>query len=284
VKLAAQRYGKNRVRILKVLRDTATHVVLELTVGVALEGDFDTSYTDADNSKVVPTDTMKNIVNALAHEHLGAETEPFAERLAAHLLSRYVQVSRVSLDIDERVWARLDVDGAPHPHSFVQAERASPFVRLVSARAPDGAPIHTLASGVRDLLILKSTGSGFEDYPRCEHTTLPETDDRILATALTASWTWRDRPASYRAAHGVIVDAMLKPFATHYSPSVQATLFEMGGAALDACPEIAAITLAMPNLHCLRIDLSRFGRDNRHELFVPTDEPHGQIEATVTRD
>jgi urate oxidase len=274
VKLTAHRYGKNRVRVLKVLRDGDVHTVKELTVAIAIDGDFESSFTAADNSLVVPTDTMKNIVNALAHEHLGAESEPFAQRLAAHLRARYPQVSGVAIDIEERVWTRLAVGEAPHPHSFVQTDRARPFVRLHD----DG-----LESGIRDLLILKSTGSGFEGYPRCEHTTLPETADRILATALTGAWTWRDAPASYRAANARIIEALLVPFATRYSPSVQATLFEMGGAALDACPEIGAITLAMPNLHCLRIDLSPFGRDNRNEVFVPTDEPHGQIEATITR-
>lgn len=274
MKLTAHRYGKNRVRVLKVLREGEVHTVKELTVGIAIDGDFEASFTAADNALVVPTDTMKNIVNALAHEHLGAETEPFAQRLAAHLRRRYPQVSGVAVDIDERVWTRLDVAGAPHPHSFVQSDRAHPFVRLRDEQ---------LESGVRDLLILKSTASGFEGYPRCEHTTLPETADRILATALTAAWTWRATPASYRTANARIIDALLVPFATHYSPSVQATLFEMGGAALAACPEIAAITLAMPNLHCLRVDLAPFGRDNRNELFVPTDEPHGQIEATITR-
>jgi urate oxidase len=274
VKLTAHRYGKNRVRVMKVLRDGAVHTVKELTVSIAVDGDFEASFTAADNALVVPTDTMKNIVNALAHEHLGAETEPFAERLAAHVRTCYPQVSGVALDIEERVWTRLDVGGVPHPHSFVQSDRARPFVRL---RA------NVLESGIRDLLILKSTGSGFEGYPRCEHTTLPETADRILATPLTGAWTWQATPTSYRAANARIVEALLAPFATRYSPSVQATLFDMGGAALAACPEIAAITLAMPNLHCLRIDLAPFGRDNRNELFVPTDEPHGQIEATISR-
>jgi urate oxidase len=295
VKLRAQRYGKSRVRVLKVLRTGTTHTVKELSVDVALEGDFETSFTRADNSRVVPTDTMKNLVNALAHEHLGGESEPFARQVAGCLLDRYPQVSRVTLSLDERAWARLEVDGTPHPHSFVQRDRARWCVRLVSRREPsdstasEPAPAagagheHRLESGIRDLLIMKSTGSGFEGFPRCEHTTLPETTDRILASALTATWRWHATPSSYAAANERIVRAMLGPFASRYSPSVQATLFEMGSAALEACPEIEAITIAMPNLHCLRIDLSAFGRENANELFVPTDEPHGQIEATISR-
>lgn len=285
MKLAAQRYGKSRVRLLKVLRDGERHTVKELTARVLLEGDaFERSYTDADNALVVATDTMKNTLNVLAHAHLGRENEPFARRVAAHFLEHYAQVSRLTVELDERVWTRL----RGHPHSFTQADVARPFTRLIATRRDDAeAALLHHESGVRDLIILKSTGSGFEGFARDEWTTLPETRERLLATALRATWVWSsdaDRePASFRDAADAIVDALLGPFAERYSASVQATLFEMGGAALAACPAIDRITLAMPNLHCLPIDLTPFGRDNRHELFVPIDEPHGDIEATITR-
>jgi urate oxidase len=284
MKLTAHRYGKSRVRLMKVLRDGDLHTIKELTARILLEGDFDRSYTDADNTQVVATDTMKNTLYVLAHQHLGHENEPFARRVAAHFLERYAQVSRVTVELDERVWTRLQLAGTPkpHPHSFVQAEVARPFTRLVASR--DQA---IEESGIRDLIILKSTASGFEGFHRDELTTLPETSERILATALRATWRWisdiEPTSFSYRTANRAIVNAMLAPFVDSYSPSVQATLFDMASAALDACPEINRITLTMPNLHCLPIDLSRFGRTNRHELFVPTDEPHGDIEATVTR-
>jgi len=287
VTLAAHRYGKSRVRVMKVLRDGETHAIKELTTRVLLEGDFARSFTAAENALVVATDTMKNTINVLAHEHLGHENEPFARRVADHFLDRYGHVSHVTVDLVERVWTRLAVAGAPgerrddrqeHPHSFAQVEVAKPFTRLTAGR---GAA--RLDSGVRDLVILKSTGSGFEDFHRDDLTTLRETRERILATALRATWRWGREPASYRDCHRAILDAMLVPFARRYSPSVQATLFEMASAALDACPEIDRVTLAMPNLHCLPVDLTPFGRTNRHELFVPTDEPHGTIEATIVR-
>jgi urate oxidase len=279
-KLVNHRYGKSRVRVMKVLRDGATHTIKELNVAVALSGDFETSYTapDGDNSKVVATDTMKNTVNVLAHEHLGPESERFALVLGQHFLSRYAQVQQTNIELTERIWNRMRIGGEPHPHSFVQAENAQPFTRLQMSASE-----RRLESGVRDLLILKSTGSGFEGYPRCEFTTLPETSDRIFATSLEATWQWAGEPADYAAANAAIVTAMLKPFAENYSPSVQTTLYEMGAAALAACAEISAITLAMPNKHCLLINLQTFGRENRNELFVPTDEPHGQIEATIAR-
>lgn len=278
MKLLSQNYGKSRVRVLKVLKDGATHTIKELSVRVALQGDFDASYTAADNALVVPTDTVKNTINVLAHDHLGSDTEPFARCLATHFLGRYAQVHQVRVEIEERLWDRLPINGAPHPHSFSQANRVRPFVHLTQ-----DADSSLITSGVRDLIVLKSTASGFADYPKCEFTTLPETTDRIFATAIEASWQWSAEPASYTAANASLITAMLKPFAENYSPSVQATIWEMGQAALTACPQIAQITLALPNLHCLLLNLQPFGRDNANVTFVPTDEPHGQIEATIAR-
>jgi len=294
LKLSAHRYGKSRVRVLKVLRDGDLHTIKELSARVLLEGEFDRSFTAADNADVVATDTMKNTINVLAHDHLGAENEPFARRVSEHFLGRYVQISRVRVTLDERVWTRLN-----HPHSFTHSDVAQPFTRVIAdadtssdsgagAGAGAGRPRPgrlRQESGVRNLVILKSTGSGFEGFHRDDLTTLPETSDRILASAVRATWRWADdrEPASYNAANRAIVDAMLVPFAERYSPSVQATLFEMAGAALDVCPEITRVKLVMPNLHCLPIDLRQFGRTNDRTLFVPTDEPHGYIEATVSR-
>jgi urate oxidase len=278
MKLTTHRYGKSRVRVMKILRDGATHTIKELTAAIALEGDFESSYTAGDNSLVVPTDTIKNTVNVLAHEHLGHENERFASVLGRHFLQRYAQVERIDVELVERVWNRMQIDGKPHPHSFAQTEAAEPFTRLVQT-----ADAGQLESGVRDLLILKSTASGFAGYPKCELTTLPETQERIFATSLTATWRWTGEPADYAKANAAIVTAMLRPFAENYSPSVQTTLYEMGAAALAACTEIGDITIAMPNKHCLPINLQVFGRDNRHEIFMPTDEPHGQIEATISR-
>jgi urate oxidase len=280
MKLISHRYGKERVRVMKVLREGTIHSVKELTASVALEGDFERSFTRADNSLVVPTDTIKNTVNVLAHEHLGAENEPFALKLAAHFLAKYPQVGCVKVELEERLWGRLRIAGHGHPHSFAQAESETPFTRVTQSR--DGAREHV--SGVRDFVILKSTGSGFCDYPKCEFTTLLETKDRVLATRLCATWVWRTEPSDYRTAHSTIIAAMLVPFARNYSASVQGTLWEMGQAALSACLEISQITIAMPNLHYLPIHLEPFGRQNRNDVFTPTDEPHGQIEATISRE
>jgi urate oxidase len=265
---------------MKILRDGETHHIKELDVAVMVSGDFASSYTSGDNSSVVPTDTIKNTVNALAKEHLGAENERFALMLARHFLAKYPQVHRVEIEARERLWDRLAIDGAPQPHTFTAARSARPFARVEAM-----AESQQIESGIADLLILKSTQSGFAGFPRCEFTTLRETDDRIFATALSATWIWRAdaAPANFAQANAAILDALLEPFALNYSPSVQTTLFQMGEAALAACAEITRVHLAMPNKHYLLIDLAPFGLENRNEIFVPTDEPHGQIEATITR-
>ncbi len=279
MKLARQQYGKALVRVMKVTRKQEWHEVKEITVAVMLEGDFADSYTSGDNSKVVPTDTMKNTVHALSRECLGQEIEEFAVALAQHFLKKYSQVSQASIQVSEKLWRRLAVDGREHPHTFLGGAQESPFTEVTATRAQA-----TVESGIDDFLVLKSTGSGFEGYPKDEFTTLPETKDRILATSIRGIWRYHKPPKNYGEANRRIVEAMLKVFATDYSPSVQTTLYDMAGAALKAVPEISGITLKLPNKHYLPINLTPFGVKNENEIFLPTSEPHGQIEATVTRD
>ena len=277
-----QRYGKANVRVLRVRRATERHEVREARVEVSLNGDFSRAYTAADNGPVVPTDTMKNLVNVLALEHLDTANESFALAVAGCLLDRYRQVTEARVGIEETVWSRMEVGGEPHDHSFVHSESGTPFARVTVTRSA-----RDVVAGVRDLVIMKTTGSGFADYVQDEYTTLPPTTDRILATRLRAAWRFPDgepgSPPDYAAAAGAIRAALLRVFATTYSYSVQDSMYRMGEAALAAAPDITEITLAMPNVHYLPIDLSAFGRDATGRLFLPTDEPAGQIEATVRR-
>ena len=278
MKLIQHNYGKARVRVMKMIRAGERHSIKELEVSVKLQGDFDASFTQADNRLVVATDSMKNSVYVLAQDKLGEEMEEFGLCLGAHFLRTYGHVTRVEVGISEHRWARLTVKGKQHPHSFMEQGSAKPTAKIVCTRDST-----VVEAGVQDLLILKSTGSGFENFLRDEYTTLPETADRILATKLKAVWTYDHTPASYFKTTCLIIDAMLDVFAENYSPSVQVTLFQMGEAALLAAPEISQIHLAMPNQHCLPVNLAPFGRTNHNEIFVPTDEPHGQIEGTVAR-
>src|ERR1043166_4368664 len=278
MKLLAHRYGKARVRILKVTRARRRHVVKELAVSVMLQGNFDASYTQGENRLVVPTDTMKNTINILAREKLGAENEKFGLVLAQHFLKTYRQIGRVEIEISEHCWERLRIAGKPHPHSFKEQSAARPFCRVTASRRAT-----VVESGIEDLLVLKSTASGFEGYAKDEFTTLPETKDRILATKIKAIWLFQKTPANYADTNQRIVEAMLEAFAVNYSPSGQVTLFQMGEAALKVAPAIAKITLTLPNQHCLLINLEPFGIKNQNELFVPTTEPYGRIDGTVSR-
>jgi urate oxidase len=276
-KLVAHRYGKSRVRLLKILRDGATHRIKDVNVTVMLEGDLESSYTLGDNSKVVPTDTIKNTINALSQKHLGNEIERFGLALGKHFL-QFPQVHKATVEILEREWHRLEVNGKPHAHSFKSGGDGRMFTRVDSS-----GQTQLVQSGIRDLIILKSTESGFAGYPRDEFTTLKETSDRILGTAFSATWNFTKDPGDYRVVNSAIMTAMLEVFAENYSPSAQTTLYQMGEAALAACADIALVELAMPNKHCLLIDLSPFGLENKNEIFLPIDEPHGQIEAIVAR-
>ena len=278
--LNKHRYGKDRVRVLRVRREpSGVHSVHEVEVSVALEGDFAGAYLTGDNSQVVATDTMKNTVHVLAQKYLGDVLEDFALPLAAHFLKRYAQVSGAMVEISSRPWNRYQrPDTIGHPHAFVGRETSLPFTRVEASRDRT-----TLQSGVSDVLMLKSSGSAFVGYPKCEYTTLPETSDRILATRMKATWTFAPKASSYPKANEAILSTLLSTFAEEFSPSVQNTLFLMGSAALKAVPEISDIHLAMPNKHYLPIDFKPFGLENDNEIFLPTDEPHGQIEALITR-
>src|ERR1700741_1299759 len=195
-KLIGHRYGKARVRVLKILRDDPVHTLKEVDVAAYLKGDFESSYTSGDNTKVVPTDTIKNTINVFARQHLGPEIERFGLILAEHFLTRYAQVSQAEIQISERRWDRLSEEGQPHPHSFKAGSGGRMFTHVVCDRETK-----KVRSGIRDLVILKSTGSGFENYPKDEFTTLPETADRILATSFSSTWTFKDQPDNYGGAN-----------------------------------------------------------------------------------
>jgi urate oxidase len=277
-KLVGHRYGKARVRVLKILRQGKTHWIKDIDVKALLQGDFESSYTSGDNSKVVATDSVKNTINILAKQELGPEIERFALSLGEHFLKKYPQIESTIIDVAEREWTRMNTDGIAQPHAFLGNENSRMIAHMEIGRNK-----RLLQSGVRDLIIMKSTGSGFEEYVKDEFTTLRPTKDRILATAFSATWTFSSLPADCRESNEKIMSAMLKVFAETFSPSAQTSLFHMGEAGLAACPEISRLEMAMPNKHYLLIDLSPFGLENENEIFLPIDEPHGQIEAIIER-
>lgn len=278
-RLAENRYGKSRVRLSRITRLNDRHEFNEWTVHVMLYGDFETSYTHADNSKVLPTDTMKNTVYYVARGSVAETIEAFACELGDYFLANQPQVARVSIDVEEKAWGRMIVDGAPEATTF---KMGGPEAQTVHAeRERSGA--WNVTSGIDGLTILKTTKSAFTGYIKDKLTTLKPATDRIFGTRATVTWEYAAVAPDYAAVRARILAALLKEFAEHDSMSVQHTLFDMGKAALAAAPEIARIRLSMPNLHHLLAELSPFGLDNPNHIFVPIDEPHGTIEATVER-
>ena len=279
IELAENRYGKSRVRLMKVTRSREGNHLRDWTVQVLLTGDFDSAHYDGDNSKILPTDTMKNTVYSVARNSSATSMEDYGKQLVDFLLSRNPQVSSTSVAIEATMWKRLTVDGKPHPTAFM---RGSGEVQSTTvSRAQAGG--FRIQSGFKDLVVMKTADSGFEGYIKDELTTLKETSDRLFCTAVSAEWRYTVAALEFDATRTALREAMLKTFAGHKSKSVQETLYAMGQSALERVAEVDQVDLTMPNKHCLLVDLSRFGQDNPNEIFVPTDEPAGHIEARVRR-
>jgi urate oxidase len=276
--LLQKTYGKDRVRVMRLDRGADRHVARELSVRAMLTGDFGGAFTDGDNSTSPATDTVKNVINVVARENVALSSELFCAAVARRLLDLYAPVQGVTVTGHETKWSRLAVDGAPHPHGFVLDGNGRPFAKIVATR-----DAITTQSGVAGFTFMKTTRSGWEHYIQDGYTTLPETDDRILATAMDASWTWNAAPTDYETANAKVLATLLTVFATTYSKSMQDSLYRMGEAALAAVPELAMISMACPNKHYIPINLKPFGLASDNMVFTATDEPHGQIECTVGR-
>lgn len=274
--LSWNRYGKSRVRLVKVNRTRDPHELIDLTIDVQLEGEFAPVYVDGDNGPCLATDTMKNTVYALARREHIDHVESFAIRLADHFAAKPA-VSLARISAVEHPWVRVSAGGRPHPHAFVQ-----PGVEQWTAVVTRDAKGIGVRAGVANLVLLKTTDSSFAGFPRDALTTLPETEERILATSVTAVWTYRQGATDFAARERVRA-ALVETFAAHQSRSVQHTLYAMAEAALAACADVVEITLTLPNRHHLLVDLTPFGLENPNEVFVATDQPFGLIEATIRR-
>jgi urate oxidase len=279
-RLGRNNYGKSRVRLFRVTREGPRHHVADLTVDVAFEGGYQAVHLEGDNAEVLPTDTMRNTVYALAHEHPVQPVERFGQTLVAHFLGASAAAERVRIRLAQHGWDRIEVDGKAHDHSFV---RGSAERRMAWVSGRRDMPT-SFEAGVEEMEVLKTTRSAFERYLKDRFTTLPETSDRIFATVVSARWRYVAEPADFDAAFTAARAALLETFAGHDSRSVQQTLYAMGAGVLEAVPEIGEIHLSLPNRHHLLYDLARFGMSNRNEVFVPTSEPFGLIEATVERE
>lgn len=271
--LGPNQYGKAEVRVVVVDRAAPRHRLKDLTVSSALRGDFAAAHLTGDNAHVLATDTQKNTVFAFARDGVG-EIEEFALRLARHFAGAYPWITGARVEIAEHGWERIE----PHGHAFARSgtgEARTAVATVDSGRA-------YVLSGLSDLVLLKTTGSAFAGFPRDRYTTLAETDDRILATAVTARWRHAD-PAD-RAPHAAVRAALVETFAALDSKALQQTLYAMGEAVLDRHPGIAEIRLSLPNRHHFLQDLGPFGLDNPQVVYHADDRPYGLIEGTVRRE
>lgn len=264
---------------MQVLRSSERHSLRDLTVAIRFEGDYDTSFTDGDNSHVFPTDTMKNTVYGLAARDAVKEPEAFGVRLGRHFLERNPRLHSVRINLTDHAWKHVTIGGREHGQTFM---RRGPDVRTAAVQVNRNGSM--VGAGVDDLVILKTANSAFAAFPRDEYTTLPETLDRLLATSLTATWHYRNLDIDFDASWQMVRKTLLEAFAEHESASVQHTLYAMAQTVLDTNGDVSAIRLVMPNRHHLPFDVSRFGLQNRNEIFVATEEPFGLIEATITRE
>lgn len=281
--LGPNQYGKAEVRVVAVDRSTPRHSLVDLNVSSSLRGDFTAAHTEGDNAHVLTTDAQKNTVFALARDGVGTP-EQFALRLARHFAGSYDWITGARVAVESYGWDRIAVDGRPHDHAF---SRTGGEVRTAVVTVDDGTA-HVLA-GLADLVVLKTTGSEFRGFPRDRYTTLAETDDRILATAVTARWRYTGTDLDFDAAHAEVRATLLETFAATHSRALQQSLYAMGEAVLARRSDVAEIRMSMPNRHHFLQDLSAFGLDNAPGSTGPVvyhadDRPYGLIEGSVLRD
>ncbi len=277
IELGANRYGKAQIRLVRVVRGPGAHRLRDLTVAIALEGEFTAAHVDGDNELVVATDTMKNTAYAFAKEHLDGSLEAYGRALADHFLA-FEQVDRASVSIREHGWSPIATPNGPAPDAFVRAGSGTRVATVVAALGGT-----TIEAGVEDLVVMKTARSAFSGFPRDQYTTLRDTDDRIMATKVTAIWRYGSPDLASDALHAAVQATLLEVFADHDSPSVQTSIWLMARAILERHEEVAEVRMALPNLHHWLADLSPFGLENDNEIFIATTEPHGLIEATVRR-
>lgn len=271
-------YGAARVRLLKVRRMQDRHDLKELSVGIQFEGEFADSYTAGDNRSILPADTIKNTVYALAKLYTIESIEEFAQSLIDHFLTGNAQVHKVRIEIAEHLWTRIPFGGKPHPWSFTPAGPERRTTVVTGTRE-----VVIVEAGLENLQVVKTSGSGFEGYLHDPFTTLKETSDRILATAVKATWLYSDNEIPFSVYWHGVRQAILDAFVEHESRSMQYTLQAIAEAVLERYADIAEIRLCLPNQDCRLVDLSLFGLENNNEVFAPAEEPFELIEARLRR-
>lgn len=278
--LTENSYGKSKVRITKVVRDGQCHKLFDFEAAIQLDGDFQRSYTHGDNANCIATDSMKNAVYVLAKENEFSDVEEFAYILSRHFVETYPQVTKATVELKQANWQRIEIDGVPHDHSFTAGGTDERVVRFTAHR---DAPLEWWG-GIRNLRALKTANSQWHTFVADRYRTLPDTSDRILATQIDADWRYVTFDCVFDYDYVGIKEAILETFANHISLGVQQTLMAMGDAALEATSSIDRIDFTLSNLHRIPFNLEPFGLTFENDIYVATDEPHGLIKGTITRE
>ncbi|HEY2957548.1 MAG TPA: urate oxidase [Actinomycetota bacterium] len=276
--LGANSYGKAGNHLFKVVRGGDRHEVRDYRVDVALTGDYEAVHTRGDNTGAMATDTMRNTVYAVASQNAFDSPERYGLALVDYLLTQ-PRVHGARASIVEQRWDRIVVDGRPHEHAFTKAAGGK-HTAVVTGEGDR----RSVGAGVDDLHVLKTTNSGWSNFLEGGYRTLKDTDDRILATSVTASWDYREPSGDFNAWWGGVHEQIGRTFTDHFSPSVQNTIWRTGQAILERFEQIERISFTLPNKHHILYDLAPFGIDNDREIYWVTVEPYGRIEATIQRD
>jgi urate oxidase len=283
--LGPNRYGKAENRVVRIYRDAPRHEIRDLNVSTALRGRFEAAHTVGDQSAVLPTDSQKQAVYAYAKTQAWNSIEEYGLALARHFVDDIEPVHSARVEIEQFAWDRVLVDGTEHDHTWV---RRGPEVRTaaVTVEASGGDQHAWITGGIKDLTILKSTGSEFHGFLQDPYTVLEPTADRVMATSLDAAWRFSSPSpdTDWEAAYATVRKALVETFASLHSLALQQTLYAMGRAALEACPFLAEVRLSAPNKHHFVYDLARFGIENKGEVFHADDRPYGLIQATAVHD
>jgi len=271
-------YGVSSVRLLRVVRQDGRHDVKELSVGIRFEGDFEAAHAQGDNRKILPPETLKNTVYALARQYPVEAIEDFSLHLIEHFLTYNPQVSRVRVEVAENLWARIAHGGKPHASAFLRAGAEKRTAVLLGAREET-----TVRAGIENLVVLKTARTGFEKFLRDPYTTQRDERDGILSASIRADWEYGEGEIEYGPAWHGVRQALLENFAEHESQSLQNTIHAMGEAVLASFDQLQEIHIALPQRWYTLADLAPFGMDNPGEVFVPNDDPRGWMQATLRR-
>ncbi|KAJ8408496.1 hypothetical protein AAFF_G00259100 [Aldrovandia affinis] len=278
-------YGKNIVKVLHIRREGTHHYIIELKADVQLTLKTRKDYLNGDNSDIIPTDTIKNTVHGLAKLKGVSTIEQFALDICEHFLTSFKHVTRAKVNIEEAPWRRLEKNGVEHSHAFIYSPESWRFCDV--EQHLDEIPV--IHAGIRDIKVLKTTQSGFENFFVDKFTTLKEAKDRCFCTSVYARWrynTHKDVPfdSAWKTVRNTIVEKFAGPYDRgEYSPSVQKTLYDTQVLVLSRVPQVEEIEIIMPNQHYFTIDMTKIGLTNKDEVLLPLDSPSGNITGTVRR-